>query len=231
MYITGDTLVLLRELEDQNVVIAACEGVVGWIKKGHVDFGLSTGSGTSTREGEGERRLGVPDTIISSPTPPTRTIALPPISADTEDGDGGLEVDHPTPDSRRASGPFDLGTPNHSPGLEETKFFENEVAPPLPVSTSTSSVSVPSEPEVAGGEGNRASVLSTASSDALGGIGGFMMGSSADGDGEESIISHGQDEREELKGLSLHNFMVRVDSRPWAQLTHRRLTSRNIRRN
>jgi hypothetical protein len=157
MFITGDTLILLRELDD--VVLASCEGVVGWIKKGDVDFGISTGT----------TGLGIPDTIISSPTPPTRTIPLPQSQDASEEGEGegeGLEVDSRTPDSRRASGPFDLGTPNHSPGLESSTFFED---PPA----------MPRQQEIKEEDRNRDSVGSSASS-ALGGIGGFMLGVGAD---------------------------------------------------
>jgi hypothetical protein len=157
MFITGDTLILLRELDD--VVLASCEGVVGWIKKGDVNFGFSTGT----------TEPGIPDTIISSPTPPTRTIPLPQTQDASEEGEGevGLEVDHPTPDSRRASGPFDLGTPNHSPGLESSTFFDDPPAMPRQQEIK--------EEEVR----NRDSVRSSASS-ALGGIGGFMLGVSGD---------------------------------------------------
>lgn len=158
MFITGDTLILLRELED--VVLASCEGVVGWIKKGDVDFGISPPS----------TGLSIPDTIVSSPTPPTRTVPLPQPQDASEEA--GLEVDHPTPDSRRASGPFDLGTPNHSPGLESSTFFDDP----------------PAMPERSEEERNRDSVRSSASSDALGGIGGFMMGV---GDADESMQSKG----------------------------------------
>jgi hypothetical protein len=156
MFITGDTLILLRELDD--VVLASCEGVVGWIKKGDVDFGISTGT----------KGLDIPDTIISSPTPPTRTIPLPQPQDTLEEGEGeGLEVDQRTPDSRRASGPFDLGTPNHSPGLESSTFFDD---PPA----------MPRQQEIKEEEErNRDSVGSSASS-ALGGIGGFMLGVGGD---------------------------------------------------
>lgn len=209
MYITGDTLILLRE--EEEVVIAACEGVVGWIKRGDVDF-KSFPSGSIADEitrgqEHGGTKLEVPNTIISSPTPPTKTVELPPLAdadgVEVEVDEGGLEVDHRSPDSRRASGPFDLGTPNHSPGLDQGEVFFEKV-----------DKDVPPLPQVVKGEGeaeaNRASVLSTASSDALGGIGGFMMGSSGDG---ESFISRdgdgdgdGQedgDTREDLKGASI----------------------------
>jgi hypothetical protein len=168
MYISGDTLILLRE--EEEVVIAACEGVVGWIKKGDVDFNLSP---PLTKENGG-----IPNTIIQSPTPPTHPIPLPAddVYAGVDDDEGGLEVDAPTPDSRRASGPFDLGTPNHSPGVERenTEFFDQ--VPPLPSTTAT-------EVEVGRDEETqrriRESYRSSASS-GLGGIGGFMMGNNGD---------------------------------------------------
>jgi hypothetical protein len=168
MYISGDTLILLRE--ESQVVIAACEGVVGWIKKGDVNFHLSSSGG------------GIPNTIIQSPTPPTHPIPLPAddVYAGVDDDEGGLEVDAPTPDSRRASGPFDLGTPNHSPGVERenTEFFDQ--VPPLPSTTAT-------EAEVGRDEETqrriRESYRSSASS-GLGGIGGFMMGNN---DGDDSL--------------------------------------------
>jgi hypothetical protein len=168
MYISGDTLILLRE--EEEVVIAACEGVVGWIKKGDVNFNLSS---PVTKENGG-----IPNTIIQSPTPPTHPIPLPAddVYAGVDDDEGGLEVDAPTPDSRRASGPFDLGTPNHSPGVERenTEFFDQ--VPPLPSTTAT-------EVEVGRDEETqrriRESYRSSASS-GLGGIGGFMMGNNGD---------------------------------------------------
>jgi hypothetical protein len=186
MYITGDTLTLLREEKEEDVVIAACEGVVGWIKKGDVDFGISTP--TKSRDKEEENGKGIPDTIISSPTPPTRNVPLPSSheeDAEEEEGDGGLEVDAPTPDSRRASGPFDLGTPNHSPGLDkddDMEFFNDKNndndQPPLPAAE-----------EMGRDEETqrriRESYRSSASS-GLGGIGGFMLGNGG-GIGDDSM--------------------------------------------
>ena len=171
MYISGDTLILLRE--EEEVVIAACEGVVGWIKKGDVNFNLSS---HVTKENGG-----IPNTIIQSPTPPTHTIPLPVqdvyAGVDEDEEEGGLEVDAPTPDSRRASGPFDLGTPNHSPGIERenTEFFDQ--VPPLPASTTATDVDVGRDEETQ--RRIRESYRSSASS-GLGGIGGFMMGNSGD---------------------------------------------------
>ena len=188
MFITGDTLILLRDSDD--VVIAACEGVVGWIKKGDVDFHTQTIINES-KKGE------IPDTIISSPTPPSRTTPLPLMSDhhDIEGGDeeGGLEVDHPTPDSRRASGPFDLGTPNHSPGLDKDSnagfFVDNQ--PPLPAVSGSNEEMLSTEPEVEMARDEetqrriRESYRSSASS-GLGGIGGFMLGNTS-GVGDESM--------------------------------------------
>jgi hypothetical protein len=170
MYISGDTLILLRE--EEEVVIAACEGVVGWIKKGDVNFNLSP----HVMKENG----GIPNTIIQSPTPPTHNIPLPAqdvYAGVDEDEDGGLEVDAPTPDSRRASGPFDLGTPNHSPGIERenTEFFDQ--VPPLPTSTTDVQVEVGRDEETQ--RRIRESYRSSASS-GLGGIGGFMMGNNGD---------------------------------------------------
>ena len=168
MYISGDTLILLREQEE--VVIAACEGVVGWIKKGDVNFNSSY---------PGKMEGGIPNTIIQSPTPPTHNIPLPAedVYAGVDEDDGGLEVDAPTPDSRRASGPFDLGTPNHSPGIDkdETTEFFDQVAP-LPTSSEDMGL-VGRDEETQ--RRIRESYRSSASS-GLGGIGGFMMGNSGD---------------------------------------------------
>jgi hypothetical protein len=202
MYITGDTLTLLRQ--EVEVDIAACDGVVGWIKKGDVDFHLDTSS-TQVEE------RGIPNTIISSPTPPTRNIPLPinhdhdhDHSSDVYDGteegerEGGLEVDHPTPDSRRASGPFDLGTPNHSPGLDkgDMEFFDDQQAPPIPAATE-GPLGTERETEMGRDEETqrriRESYRSSASS-GLGGIGGFMMGN---GGGDDSMRLN----TEGLKGL------------------------------
>jgi hypothetical protein len=225
MYIAGDTLILLRELEDDEEggrVLGACEGVVGWIRKGDIDFSSSvsrpsTGpiAAVPLREDIANR---IPDTIISSPTPPTRTIDLPSTtlsnsgSASTSTSttsttktmtmaeEGGLEADTSTPrlDGKRASGPFDLGTPNYSPALEgRTEFFES--APTNPESFADNLEQTPTPGEEGREERVRDSITSNASSDAYGGIGGFMMGVSGAG-GDDSMRSG----VEEMKGMSCH---------------------------
>jgi len=222
MYISGDTLILLRE--EEEVVIAACEGVVGWIKKGDVQFDTHQSQGKGI-EMEKEMGQGIPNTIISSPTPPLRNTPLPPVedvytgvTEDDDEEERGLEVDHPTPDSRRASGPFDLGTPNHSPGLDkdDTEFFSGQDVPPLPTSENQESLR---DLEVGRDEELqrrvRESYRSSASS-GLGGIGGFMMGN---GGGDDSIRLN----TTELKGPSLLIKSGQV-------LTKRRFTTFDINR-
>lgn len=176
MYITGDTLVLLRDLGE--IVLASCEGVVGWIKAGDVKF--STVAGASS--------IKVPDTIVSSPTPPTRTVELPDVDNTPQaytHSEGGLgsatwsQSSGGTPDARRAIGPFDLGTPQYSPEipLVDSGYFEAQQQDGHTSGTEE-------------GQGRvRSSVLSTASSEALGGIGGFMMGV-----GDESMDASGVEE-------------------------------------
>ncbi|KAK4687838.1 hypothetical protein P7C73_g2277, partial [Tremellales sp. Uapishka_1] len=127
MYIKGDELVLLRDLG--NVMLASCEGVVGWVERDHVEFGQLASTSTPSSE---------------------------------------LDV------RKRVSGPFEL----ESPRIEsEGEFFADK---------QTLSKSVQSE----GAEdhdigGQRDSLASAASSEAFGGIGGFMMGRE-DSEGEEA---------------------------------------------
>jgi hypothetical protein len=221
MYIAGDTLILLRELEDDEEggrVLGACEGVVGWIRKGDIDFSSSVSrpdpiAAALVRDDNLNR---IPDTIISSPTPPTRTIDLPSTTLSNSESastststtstttttteEGGLEADNSTPrlDGKRASGPFDLGTPNYSPALEgRTEFFES--APTNSESFADNLEQTPTPGQEGRKERVRDSITSNASSDAYGGIGGFMMGVSGAG-GDDSMRSG----VEEMKGMSCH---------------------------
>lgn len=190
MYITGDTLVLLRDVGG-GVSLASCEGVVGWIKKDGLDFQPSPGQQASG--------LVVPDTIVSSPTPPSKTVDLPRVDLahderleeqDQDEQEGLLDAtaanangsvgSSPSEDMRRSSGPFDLGTPQYSPDiphLERDEFFDPQASQhPRELLYQDTPEREQEYGNRNSGAGIRNSVLSTASSEALGGIGGFMMG-------------------------------------------------------
>ena len=149
MFIKGDELVLLQELPD--CILASCEGVVGWVKKGEVDFqSVASSSSPSTQTLDLPDRDDVPRTILIAPSPPSATAALPAVAANF------LEAPCSERDTRRISGPFELDSPRHSPGIEQAEFtFKQQ-----------------SEPVI----DKRDSVASNASSEAFGGIGGLMMG-------------------------------------------------------
>ena len=247
MYIAGDTLVLLRDMGP--IALASCEGVVGWINKDSIDFGPNLVTTTTDSKESSTSRvtpggLVVPDTIVSSPTPPSKTVSLPPVTMESsdvyvvnEDEDPspipspspGLGVDYgtgsmsgsdgsPRSAGKRASGPFDLGTPQYSPDIHqaEKSFFEEQQQQQQRLhdqdlerdkgndlvgeAQDEDDVQEGNDSERGHGHGEsqtrvRASVMSTASSEAFGGIGGFMMGHVGNGSMDASGI-------EALRGLS-----------------------------
>ena len=172
MFIKGDVLVLLQELPD--IVLASCEGVVGWVKKGEVEFDsvASSSSPQASRRSSVEipTRDDLPRTVLTAPSPPPQTVDLP--------ESGSTHLDAPD-QSKRASGPFDFESPAQSPRIElaETNFFDQQQQGHQPEDD----------------DSKRDSITSIASSEALGGIGGFMMGDS------ESEADH-EDGIEELTG-------------------------------
>ena len=171
---------LLRELGD--VLLASCEGVVGWVEKDSIDFksiasnsSLSPVLASNSQTFDTESQI--PRTVLISPSPPTSpaSIAIPPRSA-------SLKVDTPH-EGRPISGPFELDSPISTPGLDKADetFFPDQ---------STKEEIVDMNMDTAE---SRQSVSSIASS-AFGGIGGFMMG------GADPKVSEATDNMENLSG-------------------------------
>lgn len=181
MFIQGDELILLRDLG--NVVLASCEGVVGWVEKGQVEFDhVASTSSPRTIQLDVPASDDVPRTILTAPSPPVKPVDLP------VEKTSKLDVAPPSlRNSKRVSGPFELDSPQQSPNLEQVNqtFFDQQQSLP----------SVPHKDEpTTDGDDKRESVTSVASS-ALGGIGGFMMGE------DTSEDSHLQErDVEELSG-------------------------------
>lgn len=179
MFIAGDHLVLLRE--DPDCVWASCEGVVGWVKRGEVQFDQVAGSSSPRISLDTPARDDLPRTVLTAPSPP-------PIITELANDNRTLAA--PKHASRRISSPFEFESPQQSPNIEQSdqQFFD--------------------QPEVKGPgiDEKRESVASIASSEVLGGIGGFMMDDSAsEGDASEGV--------EELQGWFLG---VRADHRRFA---------------
>jgi hypothetical protein len=217
MFIKDDQLVLLREMDD--VILASCEGVVGWVKKGEVQFdqvasGSSSPKSSETASLDGPARNGLPRTILTAPSPPSDRHELPEVVES--------RLDAPRA-SRRVSGPFEFESPQQSPGVDQIDmhFFQQQQFPINGRATkldqvhangelrtepsALSSVEAERINEQDGAEleeqdeatsdvDKRESIASMASSEALGGIGGFMMGDSAIEEGESL------DATEELRG-------------------------------
>ena len=193
MFITGDELVLLRELPE--VDLAACEGVVGWVKKGLIEFAKLPPRRSSSLAGSSQaneatpkssldvpRDDDLPRTILTaaSPSPPSDDRMLP-LDVPPNHLDAPREL-------KRVSGPFELDSPQQSPNLEHfnDRFSIQQAAaarqansdPPssagivLPQSRPESQTEVARDEEE---DDKRQSILSVASSEMYGGIGGFMM--------------------------------------------------------
>ncbi len=168
MYIAGDEVVLLRDLGD--VVLASCEGVIGWVRKGDARFvSMASTSGRSSQDVHVKNAL--PRTVLTAPSPPTtQSMTLP---------------DEPTAfpgplDLKRISGPFELESPQQSPGIEKEgqRYFPQQQTQPQ------------QEPM------KRDSMASATISEAYDGIGGFMMGDETSEEGHDSL----DDGMEELRG-------------------------------
>lgn len=216
MYIRGDQLILLRDLGD--VLLASCEGVVGWVERDAVDFTPSPDSASSsnTTEAEVPVAASVPITVVVAPSPPhlKSTVALPNAHV-SDDGDNRSITHENGPDStarinvgprmedKRISSPFELESPAASPGSEKMnqEFFQNQ--PPAPA-TNVDAIHDEDEAyrpsvdiedasigQIPKSSTPRDSMMSTTSSEALGGIGGFMMGG---GGGDASLESESMEE-------------------------------------
>ncbi|WVW84273.1 hypothetical protein I302_106303 [Kwoniella bestiolae CBS 10118] len=173
MYISGDELILLRDLG--TVLLASCEGVIGWVERDHLKF--TSLASTSTPPGDTKE---LPTTILTVPSPPRHQPLYNYEDEDEEDVQGQTQLSaNRNRELKRISEPFELDSPQPSPSLPQDNdarqqgFFEQQQQ-----------------------NGERDSVVSNGSSEAFGGIGGFMMG------GNESEDEHGtvkEDELEELK--------------------------------
>ena len=211
MFITGDELILLRELPE--VDLAACEGVVGWVKKGQVEFAKipprrSSSIGASSLAHDVTPKTSVdlprddslPRTVLTapSPSPPSHERMLP-LDFPPDHLDAPREL-------KRVSGPFELESPQQSPNLEQAndRFSiqqaeaanqanldpPNSAGIPLPQSRPESQIEV--APEDTEEDDKRESILSMASSEMYGGIGGFMMGhASGSEDSHETLQDEG----------------------------------------
>ncbi|RXK39913.1 hypothetical protein M231_02847 [Tremella mesenterica] len=253
MYIKNDTLVLLRDLGD--ILLASCEGVVGWARKDGLRI-LSLAGSTSISP---DHPTGL-RTVVVSPSPPTNHIHLPQLDdhisspvplanpspphvkptnlegafhhSPHDVNPGTTDALKPTPESKRfrreehvdhdlleldipnrsphrASGPFDLESPLYSPsvhspqyhrGAEADGYFGVKNHPSYNDISDPAMIRERNNKEVAGHQvtrnpRNRDSTFSSASSDALGGIGGFMMASRGDSeDDHDSQFEELQDE-------------------------------------
>ncbi|WWD03223.1 hypothetical protein V865_001274 [Kwoniella europaea PYCC6329] len=180
MYISGDELILLRDLGE--VLLASCEGVIGWVERENVKFDSLAGSSTPPN---GVKDL--PKTILTVPSPPRPSCTKHSsyqYDEEEEEAEGVEELQsHLVTRSRRElkriSEPFELDSPQPSPALSQDNrqqgFFDQQQQPQQ--------------------IGERSSIVSNNSSEAFGGIGGFMMG------GNESEDDHGNG-----------NGSIRVDS-------------------
>ena len=171
MYIAGDYMILLRDLGE--ILLASCEGVVGWVRKGDVQFeSLASTSGALVTDSPSQDEP--PRTFLTASAPNQHSLLPLPQTV------GGPRAML----SKSISGPFELDSPQNSPGIEsENQQFlgkQGKKATPAP------------KAEIS----TRASMASVASSDAFGGIGGFMMEEGTSEEGHESL----SDGMEDLTG-------------------------------
>ncbi|WWC69886.1 uncharacterized protein I206_103829 [Kwoniella pini CBS 10737] len=183
MYISGDELILLRDLGE--VLLASCEGIIGWVERNNVQFD-SLASGSSPSITPPKNTMELPKTILTAPSPPRSSSTRHRNFSDTQlydNHEDDLQPSRMKDDLKRISGPFELDSPQPSPVLaekgEDKSYFENQ-------QTVTK--------QDQNGE-NRDSILSSTSSDAFGGIGGFMMG------GNQSEDDHSNDKDDTLEEL------------------------------
>lgn len=180
MYLSGDSLILLRDLG--SILIASCEGVVGWVDKSHVKFEhlastssptskvSQTGSTSSSRSGSTSitPHPDLPRTVVHSPSPPPIHSNLPIQQDHSSHETKKLSAEARSDIDKRVSGPFELDSPLGTPGVEETeRGFE---VPRARVEEDEQEVGNGYRPESMFSE-------ASANSSAFGGIAGFMMGS------------------------------------------------------
>ncbi|WRT66684.1 uncharacterized protein IL334_003644 [Kwoniella shivajii] len=209
MYISGDELILLRDLD--KVLLASCEGIIGWVERDNVKFDSLASTSTNTNTNTPPKpSIELPKTILTAPSPPRQstkptTTSNHPVNQislsdydhfhghDHDDHSINNELQPRRGDVKRISGPFELDSPQVSPSLgnqDQDGFFgkqQQRQQPPLRHQQNPPPHDVIIE--------NRDSIMSTTSSEALGGIGGFMMGGN-----ESEDDHHAGNALEELTG-------------------------------
>jgi hypothetical protein len=190
MYIKGDELVLLRDLG--SVLLASCEGVVGWVQRENVRF--DSLASTSRPPSPSLPSTDLPRTVLTAPSPPSASEPLPKTRTETTTEAQPETALTTVPRlSKRESGPFELESPEPTPGPEQSQqgFASFQAAKAEEAKAEKAKMD----------NAKRDSVTSIASS-ALGGIGGFMMGGG--GASEEGHVAFGaaDDSVEHLEGTS-----------------------------
>lgn len=179
MYIRNDHLIVLRDLG--NVLIASCEGVVGWVRRENLRFvTLASGSANASPILDKPQEESLPITVLTAPSPPPPT--SPPHAIKPERDDA---LDTPFIEFKRSSDSFDLESesPQVSPALSLSSSGSNcqkidgYFPPPRPPK---SRFRQSPSPSVRGKRGDgdsedRARKDSGTSSEAMGGIGRFMI--------------------------------------------------------
>ncbi|KIR69955.1 rab GTPase activator [Cryptococcus deuterogattii CA1014] len=178
MYIRNDHLIILRDLG--NVLIASCEGVVGWVRRENLRFvTLASGSANVSPILDKPQEDSLPITVLTAPSPPPTTS---PHAIKSERDDA---LDTPFIEFKRSSDPFDLESesPQVSPALSLSSSGSNcqrldgYFPPPRPPK---SRFRQSPSPSVSGKRGDgdsedRARKNSGTGSEAMGGIGRLMM--------------------------------------------------------
>lgn len=200
MFLTHDELVILRDMGP--TLLAACEGVVGWVKRDDVDLSGMDISGLGPRsplpmresllhEGVGE---GMPRTVVVSPSPSPSPPTLAHQIEDEQEGplDAESLSSHASAVKTRTSNQFDLDSPLPTPKEDGSASFATQQERPRQESRAgKDEQSDGSQPIVTAADRARlreslASFESDTSS-ALGGIGGLLMGSGSGGDATAAV--------------------------------------------
>ncbi|WWC62211.1 uncharacterized protein I303_104806 [Kwoniella dejecticola CBS 10117] len=194
MYISGDELILLRDLGD--VLLASCEGIIGWVERKNVRFSSLASGSTSPSPSSTpiQKPAALPATILTAPSPPRPTSShAHRHSYQYEEDEEGTQLGQTKGDLKRISGPFELDSPQPSPSLVETQgekgYFETQRV---------------TQDEGQNGH-HRDSINSSTSSEAFRGIGGFMMGGNESEDDHRLSID---ETVEELKDDSPSNTAI-----------------------
>ena len=128
MFLTHDRLVILRDMGD--VLIASCEGVVGWIRREDVQFDaplspgdanmpISSSSSKQSLSAIANGSLPVGDgafkSIVVSPSPPQHTALLPEDHPPANSHEAGVSPIHSPSPSNGSRTPDDLSAGHPSP--------------------------------------------------------------------------------------------------------------------